>query len=153
MYMTRAQFAAVIVKALGLAPGMGNCQFSDVKSSDWYKGYIETAVEYGLIYGYGDGTFGPNETITREQAMTMMARALKLVGLTIKLESNSISQMMTLYKDGFDTSRYAGESVAICLYYGLISGRNGNYLAPKENITRAEVAVMVQRMLVKANLI
>jgi hypothetical protein len=152
-YMTRAEFSAVIVKALGLAPGMGSCQFTDVKTGDWFKVYIETAVEYGLIYGYGDGSFGPNETISREQAMTMMARALKLVGLTVKLDSNSISQMMTLYKDGFDTSRYAGESVAVCLYYGLISGRNGNYLAPKKEITRAEVAVMVQRMLVKANLI
>lgn len=152
-YMTRAQFATVIVKALGLAPGMGSCQFTDVKSGEWYKGYIETAVEYGLIYGYGDGTFGPNETITREQAATMIARAMKLVGLSVKLDSNSISQMMTLYKDGFDTSRYAGESVAICLYYNLISGRSDNRLAPKEEITRAEVAVMVQRMLVKANLI
>ena len=72
--ITRAEFATIIVRALGLAPGTGSSGFDDVSTAGWYCGYINTAVDYGIVTGYGDGTFGPNEPITREQAMTMIAR-------------------------------------------------------------------------------
>jgi hypothetical protein len=152
-HMTRAEFAAVIVRALGFSPKTGKSSFSDVPADEWYSGYLETAVDCGLLYGYGDGTIGAFELITREQALTMMARAMKLAGLTVKLDSNAISQIMTLYSDGFSTSRYAGESVAACVYFGLITGDEDGRLRPKAFISRAEVAVILNRLLIKADLI
>ena len=71
--ITRAEFAAIVIRAQGLNTGMGSSSFTDVASDAWYYGYIQTAVGYGIIDGYGDGTFGPRDTITREQAMTMSA--------------------------------------------------------------------------------
>ena len=85
--ITRAEFAAIVVRALGLKPGLGKSAFSDVKAADWYAGYVGTAVSYGLITGYANGTFGPNDRITREQALTILARAMKLTGLEVSLGS------------------------------------------------------------------
>ncbi len=152
-HMTRAELAAVLVRAMGLAPKPGKSSFTDVSAGDWYCGYLETAADCGLIYGYGDGSIGAGEAVTREQAMTMMARAMKLAGLYVKLDGNGISQLMTLYKDGFSTSRYAGESAALCLYFGVVTGDDGGMLRPKALITRAEAAVMIRRLLLKADLI
>lgn len=65
--ITRAEFATILVRAVGLAPGTGSTGLYDVASADWYSGYLETAAEYGIVTGYPDGTVGPNDTITRER--------------------------------------------------------------------------------------
>ncbi|MDD3169957.1 MAG: S-layer homology domain-containing protein, partial [Eubacteriales bacterium] len=92
--ITRAEFAAIMVKALGLAPGTGTNGFGDVGSSAWYCPYIETATSYGIIKGYDKDTFGPNRTITREQAMTMIARAMELTGIEANLTDSEISSLL-----------------------------------------------------------
>ena len=62
--MTRAEFTAIVLRALGLAEGIGENTFSDVTGQDSYCGYIETASAYGIITGYPDGNFGPNDVIS-----------------------------------------------------------------------------------------
>lgn len=89
--ITRAEFAAIVVRALGLDTGMGSSNFTDVESGAWYYGYIQTAVGYGIVNGYGDGTFGPQDTITREQTMTMIARAMKLTKLAPALSDAQVT--------------------------------------------------------------
>ena len=151
--MTRAEFAAVIIRALGLAPETGISSFSDVFSTDWYCGYIKMASNYDIVTGYGDGTFGPNDTITREQAMVMIARAMKITGLMVNLSDSDIAGLIGGYADGASTSDYAKDSIAACLQASIVSGKGGHTIAPKDYITRAEVAVMVQRLLQKSGLI
>ncbi|MBN7773536.1 S-layer homology domain-containing protein [Clostridium aminobutyricum] len=151
--MTRAEFSAVIVRALGLAPASGSSNFSDIKTSDWYNGYIETAVSYGIIKGYDNGKFGPNDTITREQAMTILARAMKVTGLNADLTDKNVSELIGAYTDGTAVSAYAKESVAACLETGITAGRSNQIIAPKDSITRAEVAIMAERLLKKSDLI
>ncbi|MEA4893237.1 MAG: Ig-like domain-containing protein [Peptococcaceae bacterium] len=151
--ITRAEFAAIIVRALGLESGMGENPFGDVKSSDWYCGYIETASVYEIINGYNNGNFGPNDTITRQQAMVMIARAMKITGLTISLTGNDISALLGAYTDGAFVSDYAKDCIAACLKTGITSGTGNAMISPKDYITRAEVAVMVQRLLQKSGLI
>jgi len=151
--ITRAEFAAIIVRALGLASETGQNSFSDVRSTDWYYGYIETASLYGVITGYGNGTFGPNDKITREQAMTMIARAMKITGLQVSLTDSEITAMLDKFTDGISASDYAEEGIAACLKTGVVSGRSNSTVAPKAFITRAEVAVIVQRLLQKSELI
>ncbi|MFC5404810.1 S-layer homology domain-containing protein, partial [Cohnella soli] len=64
--ITRAEFAAILVRGLGLKLENRSPVFSDVKMSDWFSSAINTAYAYKLISGYEDGTFRPNDKITRE---------------------------------------------------------------------------------------
>ena len=152
-HITRAEFAAIVVRALGLDTGMGTSSFTDVNSSAWYCGYIQTAAGYGIIAGYGDGRFGPSDTITREQAMTIIARAMKITKLAPSLTASQIAAVLSKYKDASEISDYAKQSVAACIETGVVQGRPNNMVASKDFITRAEVAAIVQRMLQKSGLI
>lgn len=149
----RGEFAAIMVRALGLDVGIGASTFADIKSSSWYSGYIDTAVSYGLISGYVDGTFHPNEKITREEAMVIIARGMIITKLNPNLTESEITSMLTGYKDNVSVAGWANANVAACLKVGIISGRTGTTLCPKENITRDEVAVIVKRLLQESGLI
>ena len=151
--MTRAEFASIIVRALGLEPGTGASGFGDVNTADWYCGYVETATAYGIINGYGNGNFGPDDTITREQAMAMIARAMEITGLKVSLSDSEISGLLGAYSDGTLVADYAVVSIAACLRADIVSGAGNATIAPKDYVTRAEVATMVQRLLEKSELI
>ena len=151
--ITRAEFAAIIIRALGLPAGLGESEFTDVAQSDWYCGYVGTAVQYGIITGYQDGTFRPQDNITCEQAMTMVARAMAITELDYTLTVSEIEQLLAGYSDMADASAYARESIAACLKTGVIYACDDYTLVAKEYITRAEVAVMVQRLLQQSGLI
>jgi len=152
--ITRGEFAAIVVKALGLMrPGTGKDSFGDVSKNDSYYDAVSIAYENGIISGYGNGKFGPNDKITREQAMIIIARAMKITGLKPELKDSEVSLLLANYADGADTSTYAKTSVAECLKTSVITGRTGSAIAPGDYITRAEAAVIVQRLLQKSNLI
>ncbi|WP_379137824.1 S-layer homology domain-containing protein, partial [Paenibacillus sp. sgz500958] len=151
--ITRAEFAAVIVRALGLKTGTGNHSFTDVSSTEWYSGYIRTAAEYKIIEGYSGGMFGPNDTLTREQAMTMITRAMSITGLASDITATEAEKLLSGFGDAEGIAGYARNSIAACVQLGIVSGRTSHLVAPKEHITRAEVAVIVQRLLQKSNLI
>ncbi len=78
--MTRAQYATIVVKALGLSP-KANSKFKDVASNAWYAPYVGTANTYGIVNGISDNEFNPSGTITRQEAAVMTIRAAKLCGL------------------------------------------------------------------------
>ncbi len=151
--ITRAEFATIIVRALGLDPGKGVSCFDDVNENDWFCGYIKTASEYGLINGYGAGIFGPNDKITREQAMAIIARAMKITGLKTSMSAVDVENLLSEYADGGLISAYAKDGIAACVNSGIVKGRENSMMAPKENITRAEVAVIAERLLQKSELI
>ncbi|SMC81810.1 S-layer homology domain-containing protein [Papillibacter cinnamivorans] len=151
--MTRAEFAAAVVRALGLEPGTGSVSFSDVGENDWFLPYAQTAASYGIIKGYPDGAFGPNDTITREQAMAILSRAMTITGLDAELTSGDVGALLGAYADSAEVSAYAEDSVAVCLKTGIVNGRSSTAIAPRESVTRAEVAVMIQRLLQKSELI
>ncbi|MFD0960740.1 Ig-like domain-containing protein [Paenibacillus chungangensis] len=151
--ITRAEFAAIIVRALGMKPQAGTTPFSDVQASDWYSGAVNTAHAYRLIAGYDDGTFRPNEKITREQATTIMAEAMAITGLYDQYASSSAESALNKYADASDVSPWAKQSLAVSLQVGVIQGRSGLKLAPQAFVTRAEVAVMVERLLKRSGLI
>ncbi len=151
--MTRAEFAAIIVRALGLSPTSGECGFDDMVVTDWYCGYVKTALAYGIVTGYDDSTFRPDDSITREQAMTMLAKAMVITGLNTEFTVDEIGDIFASYSDSHNASDYAVEGIAACLCSGIVNGRTINTIEPEQNITRAEVAVMIERLLVESNLI
>ena len=132
---------------------MSDQSFSDVDANAWYAGFVQSAYQYGIVVGIGDGTFRPEDKITREQAMTMIRRAMGISGLKVALSIGELDSMLADYADGQDSSEYARNGIAACVKTGIVYGRDGKLLAPKAAITRAEVAVMVKRLLKKSGLI
>ncbi|PKM73495.1 MAG: hypothetical protein CVU91_04190 [Firmicutes bacterium HGW-Firmicutes-16] len=151
--ITRAEFAAIAVRALGLQKSTTESSFGDVSATDWFNGYVDKATEYGIITGYNATTYSPNDTITREQAMAILARAMKLTGLSVSLTNSEVSTLLASFTDGATISDYAKASVASCIKEGLVTGTSSTTISPKAYVTRAEVAVMVQRLLQKSGLI
>ncbi|CAK4867154.1 unnamed protein product [Aphanomyces euteiches] len=152
--ITRAEFAAIIVRGLGLKPDKnGVIAFSDVKASDWYGSAIYTAYAFHLISGFEDGTFRPNDKITREQAMAIISKAMTITNVNDKLSVQSIDATLRPYADAAEVSAWAQSSIADSLQAGIVSGRSNTELAPKAYMTRAEVAAIVQRLLQKSGLI
>ncbi|WP_372631046.1 fibronectin type III domain-containing protein [Cohnella sp.] len=152
--ITRAEFAAIVVRALGLKPETGAAPFSDVKESDWYNGAVKTAHAYGLIDGMGDGTFRPNDKITREQAMTIIAEAMKLTGLNNGRNAvGTREEALEPFADRASAAGWARSGIADSVRSGIVTGRNSATLAPKAYMTRAETASIVQRLLQKSGLI
>ncbi|CAK4868608.1 unnamed protein product [Aphanomyces euteiches] len=152
MDLTRAEFAQIIVRGLGLKLENGATPFSDVKDSEWYSSVINTAYSYQLINGFEDKTFRPNDKITREQAMVVIAKAMTLTGLKAKLAA-ATDAILDPFADATKASSWALNSIADNVRSGIVSGRSSTKLAPKANITRAEAAVILQRLLKKSNLI
>ncbi|HPG17292.1 MAG TPA: S-layer homology domain-containing protein [Opitutaceae bacterium] len=126
--------------------------FTDVDSSDKLKEYIDTAFEYKIIYGHKNGKFGSMEILTREQAMSMIARAMRITGLRMSSEDMNSINILSEYKEVGEITSWAKESVAVCVDSGIVTGRGDKRLAPKDDITRAEVAAIVRRLLQKSNL-
>ncbi|MGG1556263.1 S-layer homology domain-containing protein [Paenibacillus ferrarius] len=149
--ITRAEFAAILVRGLGLKLDGGTAPFSDVKAQEWYSSAVSTAYGYSLIAGFEDGTFRPNDRVTREQAMVMITQAMRITGLTSK--TRDAITALNPYADAEQLSSWARDSVADSIQAGLVSGRSSDHLAPKDYITRAEVAAIVQRLLQKSELI
>lgn len=150
--ITRAEFAAIIVRGLGLKLESGAAPFSDVNTSDWYNSAIQTAYSYNLISGYSDGTFRPMDKITREQAMTIIAKAMKITGLKAKLPTVE-ENLLNPFADANQVSEWTKTYIADSLQAAIVSGRSNSQLAPTAHITRAEVAVIVHRLLQKSDLI
>ncbi|MFA5636751.1 MAG: S-layer homology domain-containing protein, partial [Anaerovoracaceae bacterium] len=145
--ITRAEFAAIIIRALGL-PAKGMSEFSDVATDSWYNQAVAAAAQYGIVSGKGDNRFDPLAKITREEAMQIVFNASKLVpinGVTEAVDSKS-------YSDYKAKSQWATEAVDFNLSNGLIVGSNGK-INPKANITRGEAATVVLKLLQKANLV
>ncbi|MFX3634577.1 MAG: S-layer homology domain-containing protein [Candidatus Pristimantibacillus sp.] len=153
--ITRAEFAAILVRGLGLKADNGvESPFSDVKLDVWYSGAVQTAHTYHLINGFEDGAFHPADNITREQAMVIIANAMKLTGLNDKLPSSQgEDELLKSFEDENSIAVWARSGIAAGIQAGIVSGRGGKELAPKAFITRAEAAVIVQKLLRKSELI
>jgi hypothetical protein len=148
--ITRGEFAALLSRGLGLSPLEGAGEFADIGENDWYNGEVRAAYARKLISGYEDGTFRPDDPITREAAMVMIARAMSLAGLDA---GTGGAELLAGYNDAGQVSEWAKPGVGQVLQAGLVNGREAGELAPQSGITRGEVAVIIQRLLVKAGLI
>jgi len=151
--VTRSEFTAIVIRALGLVPEGKTDRFSDVSMDHWANGTINKAVEYGIISGYGDKMFRPSATITREEAMVIIARALKIIGLDTQVSEQSLSETLGRFVDHDAIHEWAVKAVTTVVDAGIVSGIENEKLMPGKSITRAETVVIVQRMLQKANLI
>ena len=149
--MTRAQYATIVVKALGLTP-KANGKFKDVAGSAWYAPYVGTANVYGIVNGVSDTEFNPEGTITRQEAAVMTIRAAELCGLDTTLSEAEQNDVLCDYMDYRTIASWAKGSMAYCYGNEILNTEDLN-AEPKREILRCEVAEMLYRMLVLANLI
>ena len=149
--ITRAQVAQVLFNMAGgraemdLGEGAynelyGYKSFDDVNGKMWYGKAIAWAKAAGIVTGYGDGTFAPENNITREEFATMLARYAQKYG---NYTAGSAADFAA-YGDASSVDSWAAEYVAWAVKGGYM-GKNTNVLTPLANMTRAEAAAMVVR--------
>jgi len=142
--ITRAEFAAMLTRGLGLSD-LTSAAFEDISASAWYAGSIGAASAAGLILGYEDGNFRPNDSITREQMAVMIARSIKAA--TLEQQPASDTVILEAFSDRAAISEWAASSAAAAVQAGIIEGNSSGAFKPGYAATRAEAAVMLQRLL------
>ncbi|HIU72111.1 MAG TPA: S-layer homology domain-containing protein [Candidatus Galloscillospira excrementipullorum] len=118
-----------------------NNPFADVAAGAYYAGAVAWASANGIVTGYGDGTFGPDTAITREQLAAILYRYAQYLGLEVSQTAD-----LTGYGDAADISEWAQQAFAWAVREGLISGMDDGTLAPQGTATRAQVATILMRL-------
>ncbi|MCR8635711.1 S-layer homology domain-containing protein [Paenibacillus radicis (ex Xue et al. 2023)] len=140
--ITRAEFATLLVKGLGLTEDKSS-KFKDVSASDWYAGFVGAASKAGLVDGLSADTFAPNANITREQMAALISRAINLVGKQKAVDAKKVD----VFKDQAAISAWAKESIAQTIDAKIMNGKSADMFDPSANSTRAESAVVLKRLL------
>ncbi|MEF3303632.1 S-layer homology domain-containing protein [Paenibacillus sp. GYB003] len=142
--ITRAEFAALLVRSLGIADAKsGGARFADVPEGAWFAGAVAAAADKGLVSGTDDRQFRPDEPVTREQMALMIARALAMTGK----KGGGQADVLTRFADRASVSDWAEAAVSQVVQAGLMNGVDDGRFAPAEQASRAQVAVMLKRML------
>ena len=131
--MTRAEMAAIINRSFGCYKATDISQYKDVSKSKWYYNDVALAVQMGTYNGRSSSAMAPDAPISRQEAMTVVARALEL-----DYDSYSKTDLST-FSDRSEISNWALPYVRAMVGADYIHGR-GKVLAPLDNITRAEFA-------------
>lgn len=141
--MTREQFAALLVRAMGLDEEPGPSRFADnADPSAWYYGIVNAAAAHGLMIGLSDNTFGVGRTIIREQAVVTIIR---LVGL----EEYVDPEAMPAFADAYQISPWARGYVALAQDTGLVLGMGDSTFAGSLELTREMAVQMLYRALIR----
>ncbi len=149
--MTRAEFATIIVRGLGL-PLKNAAIFGDVTSNDWFYSYVSTAYSYAIIKGISENEFNPNGMITRAEAAVMVARAAKLCGMDTELTTFEIRNILAVFSDYVKVADWSTNALSFCYSEGILSDE-ALKINPSEAMTRAQIADMLYNMLSKAKLL
>ena len=139
---TRAMLVTILWRLEGESADRTDNPFRDVKPNQWYTDAVLWASENGIVNGYGDGTFGPMDTLTREQFAVILQRYAKYKGLDLSKTAD-----LSAYADAGCISAWAKDAMQWANAEGLITGRTATTLAPKGSATRAEAAAILMRFL------
>ncbi len=138
--VTRAEFIKMVVSIFNMYDTTKAANFTDVAAGEWYNTYVGTAQSMGITNGYEDGSFRPNNTITREEMSTMLYRAAEV--LSVKIEAANVEN----FADDWNIQDYAKVPVYKMRGAGILQGVGENNFDPKNNCTRAQAAVAIYNM-------
>ena len=148
---TRAQIAVIFYRMEGSPNLEGKNDFTDVEygpGTAWYYDAVTWAQQSGVMAGYGDGKFGPNDPVTREQLASIFYRYAQYKGYDTTQGGMAIRE----FSDYESISSYAVDAVAWAVNVGIMSGKENNLLDPQGTATRAEIAAMLHRFIEKYGL-
>jgi hypothetical protein len=134
--ITRAEFTATLVKKANKRIVIQNFPYTDVNQADWFYEPVKKLYQMGIIKGESQSDFNPNGVVTREEAAVMLARTFDYSTKGVTLS----------YLDVQDISPWAAKSVQALVEKKVISGSDGQF-RPKDPLTRAEMAVILHRIL------
>ena len=140
--LTRAMIVKILYRIEGEPAGYRSSDFNDVESGRWYTEAVAWAAEKEIVKGYGNGKFGPNDPVTREQLAAILYRYTQYKGWSTAAASGNLDG----FKDAASVSSYAVDAMNWAVDEGLLKGAN-NKLSPKSNATRAQVAAIIHRYL------
>lgn len=149
--MTRAEFATIIARGLGL-PEKNRVAFKDVSVNDWFYSYVGTAQSYGIIKGLTENEFNPNGTISREEAAVMVGRAALLCGMDTQMDEVSVRDILAQFTDYVKAAEWSKSSLAFCYSNGILDDSIME-INPKGAVTRSEIAFMIYNMLLNVKLL
>ena len=139
--VNRAMVVTVLWRLAGKPAPEGENTFDDLTQS-WYVDAVVWASENGIVTGYDDDSFGPEDGITREQLATILYRYAGFTGTDVSAGSD-----VGAFSDANEVSDYAYDAMSWAYKSGLITGRTESTLAPRGTASRAELAVILQRFL------
>jgi len=141
--MTRAQLVSVLWRLAGSPEVEFTARFTDVKKSKWFAGAVMWAAENGIVDGFPDGTFAPDDSLTRDQLAAILYRYTELAGGDISAEGD-----LSKFTDAKKVQSWARPAVKWAVGEGIIAGKpdgDSVAVAPKAFTTRAEVATVIMR--------
>lgn len=139
--LTRAEVVTMLYAMQGKPEVAGDPNFSDVIGTDWFAAPVIWASGTGVAAGYEDGTFRPNQEVSREELATMLRSFA-----AAQNRDTSASGDLSGFADAASVSGYATEPVQWAVGHGLISGKPGGLIDPAGHSTRAEAAVMFKAL-------
>ncbi|WMT39890.1 S-layer homology domain-containing protein [Paenibacillus sp. D2_2] len=149
--VTRAEFSSMIVRALNLdlldSANQAKTAYSDVGAEAWYSNDVAILNKLGIINGFNDGTFRPNDSVTREQMVVIVMNALR----SLELIPNNSGVSTEKFSDDETISSWARDSVNMAREMQLASGTGQNRFMPKQPTNRADTAVFIWKMLQQLN--
>lgn len=145
--LTRAQMARMLVSAMGRDADAQllaayPSRFRDVGAGDWARGYVEALAESAITEGFPDGTFAPEESVSRAQMAAFLVRAAGLSEV-----ARQWNQMPTRFADDQQIPPWARGAVNMSVVAGLMQGFEDNRFRPMQPITRAEGGAALLRLL------
>ena len=142
--ISRGEFTLMICRAFQFSTG-GSSGFPDVPAGSTYAGAVAAARDLGIVQG-NNGRFQPDRPITRQSAMTMICRAIEAAGQSLPVAD---AGLLSSYADGSQVSAFARPSVAALVQMGAVRGNSASRLNPGAAISRAEMAVILHRVLTR----
>lgn len=146
--MTRGMMITVLYRIAG-SPSVSGTNFSDVPSGKYYTSAALWGKSKGIINGYDDGRFGPDDHITREQVAVIMHK----FGTFMSISPTARSGSVTGFYDYYNISNYAREAFSWAHALGIFTGDNYNCLNPRSNATRKEISAVIYRIVTKYKLV
>jgi len=152
--VTRAEFTALLVRALGLQAADRDMPFSDIDSGQWYADSVAAAYQAGLVSGVSEERFAPEARITRQQMAILLVRASQWAqqhGNALK--DSETTRTIDSFGDKGDIAHWAKAEVEQALKLGLMNGRGNDRFAPLEQTSRSESVQALYNLIVRLQLL
>lgn len=137
-HLSRAMLAVILYAMAGEPAVTGESPFTDVPAGCWYTDAIVWAAQNGIVCGFGDGTFRPNEAVTRAQAAVMLYGYAAFTGADVTARAD-----LSAYSDAGQIPAWALDAMQWANARRLIVGRDSSHLVPDGKTTRAEMAAIL----------
>lgn len=137
---TRAMLVTMLYRMEGEPAANSDANFTDVAAGTWYTDAVNWAADNNIVGGYGNGKFGTNDNLTRQDLATILYRYAQYKGYDVSGQND-----LAAFTDAASVSSYAQSAVKWAVDAGIISGVKADVLSPKTDTSRAQVATMLMR--------